>query len=91
MSEEAAATKRQYEDEIAPFQKQELMIRRQKWILEDQLHTTIRKMDEQLFKLQATLDETQKEFDEESREYESLNAIFEVCKTMTTNKYEVDV
>ncbi|KAM3172457.1 hypothetical protein ACTXT7_014481 [Hymenolepis weldensis] len=80
MSEEAAATKRQYEDEIAPFQKQELMIRRQKWILEDQLHTTIRKMDEQLFKLQAKLDETQKEFDEESREYESLNATFEPLK-----------
>ncbi|VDL18940.1 unnamed protein product [Hymenolepis diminuta] len=80
MSEEAAATKRQYEDEIAPFQKQELMIRRQKWILEDQLHTTIKKMDEQLFKLQAKYDETQKEFDVESREYESLNAIFEPLK-----------
>ncbi|VUZ48872.1 unnamed protein product, partial [Hymenolepis diminuta] len=56
------------------------MIRRQKWILEDQLHTTIKKMDEQLFKLQAKYDDTQKEFDVESREYESLNAIFEPLK-----------
>ncbi|VDO11715.1 unnamed protein product [Rodentolepis nana] len=89
MLEEVAAAKKRYEDEIAPVQKQELMIRRRKWMLEDQLYSTIRKMDEQLFKLQSKYDENKKEFDELVKDYDILNAKFEPLKVRYDEVMEI--
>nr|CDS29760.1 IQ domain containing protein D [Hymenolepis microstoma] len=89
MLEEVAEAKKRYENEIAPVQKQELMIRRRKWMLEDQLYSTIRKMDEQLFKLQIKYDDNKKEFDEIVKDYDSLNAKFEPLKVRYDEVMEI--
>lgn len=84
LTEESAAAKKQCKEEIDTFREREMVIRRQKWRLEDQLDTLIKKMDAELFELQSKYDKTKKEFDEESRAFEYLNSKFQVCKIAAT-------
>ena len=76
--EDSANAKKSYEEESGLFRKQELAIRLQKWRLEDQLDNIIKKMDDELFDLQAKYDDTRKLYDEEMKAYKYLNAKFEV-------------
>ncbi|CDI98158.1 IQ domain containing protein D [Echinococcus multilocularis] len=80
LSEDSAAAKKMYEEESASFRKRELAIRRQKWRLEDQLESIVKKMDDQLFELQTKYDEAKRQYDEELKAYEFLTAKFEPLK-----------
>ncbi|KAH9284733.1 hypothetical protein ECG_03207 [Echinococcus granulosus] len=80
LSEDSAAAKKMYEEESAAFRKRELAIRRQKWRLEDQLESIVKKMDDQLFELQTKYDEAKRQYDEELKAYEFLTAKFEPLK-----------
>ena len=78
LADDSANAKRTYEEESTLFRKQELAIRLQKWRLEDHLDSIIRKMDDELFELQAKYDETKKQYDEEMKAYKYLYTKFEV-------------
>ncbi|KAL5108752.1 Dynein regulatory complex protein 10 [Taenia crassiceps] len=80
LSEDSVAAKKMYEEESASFRKRELAIRRQKWRLEDQLESVVKKMDDQLFELQTKYDEAKRQYDEEMEAYEFLNTKFQPLK-----------
>ncbi|KAL5968395.1 Dynein regulatory complex protein 10 [Taenia solium] len=80
LSEDSAAAQKMYEEESTSFRKRELAIRRQKWRLEDQLESVVKKMDDQLFELQTKYDGAKRQYDEEMKAYEFLSAKFQPLK-----------